>query len=406
MKTASRSARFLWLVIVSATLATALPPDGITVLVNPPPEYRFNESLSFQIVAHGSVPITDVKLILYQPLPDATARPLTYSAQFTPGADITATITLDLSGGLLIPFTQATYWWELTDNSGVHLNTPPQTFDYVDNRFAWQRRDRSGISIFWYAGNTDFGDQAAAIADTAMARLNPAIYGPLPPSLRLYIYANEQEARPLLSFLGEFWAGNYADADRDIVILVVPPNADAIYNLRRLIPHELTHLAVAAAAGHNVPEWLNEGLAELNQFQSDPDLLSALVAARAAGRLLPLSRLCGTFPSDPDQARLAYAQSESLVRFIRERYGSAGVAALLRAYAGGADCAAGVESGLGITLASLEQQWLTTSLRLPPSETSASVNFWRKMVIGAGILGLMVGSYLLWRRRHRRQSAA
>jgi hypothetical protein len=45
------------------------------------------------------------------------------------------------------------------------------------------------------------------------------------------------------------------------------------------------------------------------------------------------------------------------VRYIRERYGAEGINRLLTAYAGGADCAAGVQSSLGLSLDQLQADW-------------------------------------------------
>ena len=80
-----------------------------------------------------------------------------------------------------------------------------------------------------------------------------------------------------------------------------------------------------------------------------------LAAARDSQQFLSLSSLCGPF--NPAQVSLAYAESESAVRYIRERYGAEGINRLLTAYAGGADCAAGVQSSLGLSLDQLQADW-------------------------------------------------
>lgn len=73
--------------------------------------------------------------------------------------------------------------------------------------------------------------------------------------------------------------------------------------------------------------------------------------------MLPLDGLCTSFPTDPQQAALAYAQSGSLVAFIRERYGGEGLQRLIAAYRDTTDCEAGVLSALGISLSSLQAEW-------------------------------------------------
>ena len=131
--------------------------------------------------------------------------------------------------------------------------------------------------------------------------------------------------------------------------------------MERDIPHELTHLIVYSVMGpegyRHVPAWLDEGLATANELRPDPALEVALNQARAEGQLLPLTALCPPFPTDPEAALLAYAQSASLVRTVRDRYGNTGIRDLLAAYADGAGCEGGIERGLGITAHQFERLW-------------------------------------------------
>jgi hypothetical protein len=135
----------------------------------------------------------------------------------------------------------------------------------------------------------------------------------------------------------------------------------ADFTLQREIPHELTHVLAYHLAGpnlHRVPLWLNEGLATLNQGHPETDFPALLAAARESAQFLPLAGLCTTFPADGTQARLAYAQSESVVRYLRERFGSEGVHGLLLAYASGAGCDDGLRAATGLGLDELSADWL------------------------------------------------
>jgi hypothetical protein len=106
-----------------------------------------------------------------------------------------------------------------------------------------------------------------------------------------------------------------------------------------------------------VPAWLDEGLATANEAQPEPGLAVALESALKDGRLLPLESLCAPFSADVDRARLAYAQSGSVVQYIRDRYGAQGIRNLLAVYRENATCAAGVERALGLSLEALESDW-------------------------------------------------
>jgi hypothetical protein len=141
--------------------------------------------------------------------------------------------------------------------------------------------------------------------------------------------------------------------------------------LEREVPHELTHLLIYQLAGPQyaqVPSWLNEGLAVVNQAYGDPQFQAILSTARDNKKLLPLASLCGPFPDDPAQAQLAYAESESVLRYIQKQYADAGISKLLAAYAaGGVTCEAGVERGLNLSLADLEKGWRSDLARSDPA---------------------------------------
>ena len=71
-----------------------------------------------------------------------------------------------------------------------------------------------------------------------------------------------------------------------------------------------------------------------------------------------MTHLCEAFPPDGNLAFLAYAQSDSLVEYIQNKYGLPGLQALIHAYDQGVSCEQGVEIALEITLQELEKDWL------------------------------------------------
>jgi hypothetical protein len=74
-------------------------------------------------------------------------------------------------------------------------------------------------------------------------------------------------------------------------------------------------------------------------------------------RLIPLEALCAPFPQDESAARLAYAQSASVVNYLRQTHGSQVIRDLLVAYADNASCEAGVIRVLGTNLKGLDAAW-------------------------------------------------
>ena len=66
---------------------------------------------------------------------------------------------------------------------------------------------------------------------------------------------------------------------------------------------------------------------------------------------MPIADICDAFPLDASRAYLAYAKSQSFVRFLRDTYGTASLQALVSAYADGLGCEQGVTRALNTSLA-------------------------------------------------------
>jgi hypothetical protein len=347
--------------------STASAQTGIRVIASPTPEYKFGETLNFQISVQSSVPLTGATLFVRA---QDEARTLVGEARLNTGADTRATYTLNLALHPLTPFANVEYWWEIRDSANTQLTTEPENFYYEDNRFPWQTAEREKVTAHWYEGDHAFGQAALDIAVSALTQANRRIHAPLPENVNVYIYANGPDVQAMLAPIGRAWAGGHADPALGVVIVAVTPGPEAESRLRNEIPHELTHLLVyQATSAHyaQVPSWLNEGLAVMNQEEPNPDAPALLDEARRSGTLLSLNNLCGPFPVDATQAELAYAESESVVRYISDQHGDTGLADLLAAYADGAGCSAGVERGLGFPLSELESRWLQTSLNANPT---------------------------------------
>jgi hypothetical protein len=180
------------------------------------------------------------------------------------------------------------------------------------------------------------------------------------------MYDTQPNLDRAMALTGREWVVGQAHPELGVALVVIPPDSGTGYKwrMRRYIPHEITHLLVYQAVGASsydyVPEWLDEGLATANEQLPTPEHALVLEEARAQGQLIPLEDLCVPFEPNPQTAFLAYAQSGSLVRFIREWRGASGIRDLLAAYANGASCTSGVNEALDIEMSDLEAAWLAS----------------------------------------------
>jgi hypothetical protein len=375
----------LGLILVSSP---SLKADGEIVVAESNSHYEFGRQLNFHLEASSASGIT-------------VEHP-----QFVAGPSVIVDHTYDLQGRYIKPFSRIEYWWTLSDAAGHRLTTEIQAFSYDDSRFPWQSLVGERITVYWYQGSEAFGQAAMDVAVGAVPRISADLGVGAPQPIRAFLYANLSDLEGALPPTGREWVGGQAYPELGTFVAAIAPDGKSLSTMKRVIPHEITHLLLYQAAGGElgqVPYWLTEGLATLSQELPDPEAAIVLETALSQDSLVPLETLCGPFPLDAGEARLSYAQSASVVGFIRDHYGRQGLARLIAAYADGASCRGGVERALGVSFEGLETQWRAS---LQPR------NKWLVFLEKAGPwLGLWGGSCLMtllfleaiplsiWRRR-------
>jgi hypothetical protein len=398
--------RRTWLILI-LTLGLLHPialaqADGIT-FNSLGAAYRFAQQLTFTANVSGPAPITHATVFFQS----GSQPPYTHPADaFMPATPITLTATINLTETKLIPFSTVSYWWEVVDAAGNTARSTTQTLIYVDNRFVWQELAAGPVRSHWYQGDSGFGSAAISAASEALPKIQQQIGVEPPTPLDVYVYASTDDLRSAVELAGREWLGGQARPELGVVLVAIPPGDSARLQMRRDIPHELTHLMTFVATTPNydaTPRWLDEGLATLNE--GDPNSMQAIAVQDAAAqiKLIPLEKLCGLFSTDASTALLAYGESRAVVQQIINEYGSAGVQALLAAYRDGATCEGGVERALNTSLTGLEVKWRAQLQPIAPtnptapatSSSSSSGIFPWLLLLAVIVLPLIV--LLLWR---------
>ena len=342
--------------------AQDLPPITVT---SASARYTFGQEAVFELEATAPARITAA--YLYLQLEDEP-RIEVYPVAVEPASTVRVEHRHDLHRFPFPPFGLVFWWWEVRDEEGHSLTTEPASLRYVDNRFSWVEAEAGPVRLHTVVNDPVYVQAALAVAQESLRRIADQLEVQPPDQIHLYIYASEEDLRAALEMAGREWVGGEAQPERDVILIAVPPDSGAMSRMERDIPHELTHILVYEAVGPEgyryVPAWLDEGLATVNELRSDPLLEVALDEAWTEGRLISIRELCEPFSADPETALLSYAESASLVRYIREQYGYAGIRRLLAAYADGAGCEGGVLQALGVSLRRLELAWHADRLGL------------------------------------------
>jgi|CXWL01.1.fsa_nt_gi hypothetical protein len=356
------SARKLVLKLMAILLLAAILPfnveqvhgQGGIVVEQPQVAVSFGQSITFLAKIKSSIPIQQVSL-LFRGVNEEATRVETLQI----GADGSVSFTYDASLNVIPPFSWIVFWFQATLDNQTYTSDPIR-FQYKDDRFPWRDVSRENVSVHWYAGDDAFGAAALDAAAAGMIAINEFTSISLNDPIEIYIYTNTTDLQNTLMLGGEEWAGGHANPEIGVVMVAIAPGAGQGIEMQTKIPHELAHVMLYRSLGDtyaNQPIWLLEGIASMVELYPNPEYARALEFASGENTLLAFEDLCASFPADTGSAFLAYAQSQSFVSYIRDSFGSSGLARLTNSYSEGFGCELGATNALGAPLSQLDTRW-------------------------------------------------
>ncbi|MDO8484001.1 MAG: peptidase MA family metallohydrolase, partial [Candidatus Limnocylindrales bacterium] len=237
---------------------------------------------------------------------------------------------------------------------------PELRLTFADDRFEWQTAAGDLVRVHWYEGSASFGAGALRIGEDAVRAVSELLGVTESDPIDFYVYADKAAFYDALGpRTGENVGGAHIPGTR-LMFALIPPDLIGDSEVRRIVPHELTHLVFETAAGnpyHFPPLWLNEGLAVyLSQGYDTSDRRMVEAAARG-GTLIPLDGLTGQFPS-AERFYLAYAESVSALDYLVRTHGTDALVSLIRSYAQGRTDDEAFSAALGVDLSAFGAAWL------------------------------------------------
>ena len=199
------------------------------------------------------------------------------------------------------------------------------------------------------------------------------------------------------------WADGTAWPHRGWVFLRAPElRGDAKEPLETVLRHELTHILLGRAFGRRpVPQWLQEGVAQLMAGEYSAETTATLASGILGDNLLSLFELSRGFPRGALRAQLAYAQSADFVAYLRNTYGQAALQTLVAEMARGTAFAPAMRIATGDGVDDIEAAW-RARLRDSPLHLAPLMSEGVWWGLGALLVPL---AWLTVRRRNRRKVA-
>lgn len=125
----------------------------------------------------------------------------------------------------------------------------------------------------------------------------------------------------------------------------------------KLLSHELFHLVMHGRTRAYLPRYFEEGVARYVSGEIGLGTFKTLSIAIIRRDVIPLGQLVSNFPLPPEKANLAYAESESFVWFLVDRYGPGFLGQIFSALERENDFSRAIENLTGLPLWDLEKRW-------------------------------------------------
>ncbi len=357
-----RKSQFAFLFVFAALLA--IIPHEAAAQENPPIrvlsiniENDYPDSLTFHIHAEADSPIINI-ILYYKDQGDisTTRQPV----EFESGTEVIASFTWGTSRITVAPSSPIFFYWVLEDEQGNKFTTPEELVYYDDLRFPWMEISDPELVVRWYEGSDAFGQFIYEAARQSLTLMEEQTGEELSFPIFVLVYANKEDFASWHFYIDD-WVGGQAFTPLGITTEIISPYSSPDWILD-VIPHEIAHLffyQVMDSPFASWPSWLDEGLAQYYEATDPLPALERVAAAARGGTLLPLISLTGGFGRDPDQVRLSYDESLSVVIFILETWGEAGLQSLIEVFQTGENSRPAIETALGLTWEEFEAGWIS-----------------------------------------------
>jgi len=333
------------------------PADVGINIVSMEIENNYPDSITFSVVATSEVPL--LRISFYYWLQGQDLRNLE-RVEFSSGDEISASYAWDTARITVAPSTPIYFSWELEDTSGNIFVSDEKLVYYDDLRFAWNEIRDDEIVVRWYDGNQEFGEFIYSTTRESLDQMEATTGAGLEFPIFVLLYSDFEDFASWHYYV-EDWVGGQAFPPLGVTAEIIHSRASSSW-IRDVLPHEVAHLFFYQQINTNLaswPSWMDEGFAQYFEFNSKDPALERVNRAARHGELTPLRYIGGSFGHDPGQVQLAYDQSLSVVVFLLETWGDAGLEALIDEIRVGATISDALNGAFGVTFEEFEARWIT-----------------------------------------------
>lgn len=264
------------------------------------------------------------------------------------------------TGGRYIPpGTILTYNFEIEDTEGNRFDTDKQEFIYLDPRFEWSEVTDGPITVAYHGPVRSRAESVLEAMVITLNNMGPVLGADVSQTIRATMYNNNREMLEALppgstTIRRELITEGQAFVDIGTLLLLGSGRG-----ARGTAAHEMTHILTHRAGDsvfRNVPQWLDEGLAEYGNIEPGFSYDIALEFALATDTLLPITSM-PALPGNPQDVIIFYGQSSSIVRFMIGAFGVDKMGELMSELQSGKDVDEAIPDVYGVERIELENFW-------------------------------------------------
>lgn len=359
------------LVVLSGGLAWGAPDSGAqpsSPVAVRPLEAATEALIDFPrgIVLTGRLDITGLEMdasstvdMFYRIGSDPTLHMAVGTGGFTAGnGSARVEVELDLQSDFVPAGVELGVFWRVSLANGSYAESVPTPVSWFDNRWEWQTLQSSQITLRYFDLDPTFAEKILESAQATVSDLEQrfALERSAPISIWVYpsydAYRGAQQPNSREAVAGASYPGYL------LIAAIIPEGNDR--EIGRVIPHEVSHQILHQATENPFtlpPLWFDEGIATHYQIGGTDGFLDMVIRAQGRGELFTIHSLNASFPYAPEQATLAYATSWSMIAYIRNVHGDAGIAAMIRAFGTGMPYPEAIETALGMSREQLDREW-------------------------------------------------
>jgi hypothetical protein len=337
--------------------AHAADAAGLAVEVNRA-VLDFPNAVTFELTVGRSATIE--RIVLEYGVDRLTCGEVTAKAfpDFEPAARVEAAWVWDMRRSGSEPPGAMIWWqWRVIDSEGGETLVERKEILWLDSVHPWEELNGDGITVHWYAGGPEFGEEMAAAASESVRHIDELIALQPDGLIDLYFYGSYEDLWD--SILNEpGWTGGVSYGEYNVIILGVEPG-DEEWG-KAAVAHELMHTLVdrfTFSCLVRIPSWIHEGLATVSEGGPGEEGLAQLQRAIERNTIFPLRSLGGGFPEDDRLARLAYAQSYSVIDFLIRKGDASRMRSLLQSLGEGKTADDALQALYGFNVDGLDAAW-------------------------------------------------